>query len=245
VWVGLEHDAVQDISYHGILRCWEEGNRFLGDYDARLLSVHDPDEYLAAAKDASDREARWGDILQAYRALEELRTSGKADAIGVGVKDWRVGQKLVDICDLDWVMIAACFTIYRHEPELTEFIETLRKRGISVINSAVFHGGFLTGGQFFDYRLVDTESGGDADLFRWRDQFYAVCEQFNVTPAEACVAFGVSPPGVVSIALNTSRPKYMAINARLPLAQPDDEFWKAMKRQKLIRADYPYLGVEA
>jgi len=25
VWTGLEHDAVQDISYDGILRCWEEG----------------------------------------------------------------------------------------------------------------------------------------------------------------------------------------------------------------------------
>jgi len=25
VWFGIEHDAVQDISYDGILRCWEEG----------------------------------------------------------------------------------------------------------------------------------------------------------------------------------------------------------------------------
>ena len=50
VWVGLEHDAVQDISYDGILRCWEEGQHFLGGYEARLLSVHDPDEYLAASR---------------------------------------------------------------------------------------------------------------------------------------------------------------------------------------------------
>ena len=51
VWMGLEHDAVQRISYDGILECWDEGCRLLGDaYKPRLASVHDPDEYLAAAK---------------------------------------------------------------------------------------------------------------------------------------------------------------------------------------------------
>ena len=44
-WFGIEHDAVQDISYEGILRCWHEGNELLGHYQAQLVSVHDPDEY--------------------------------------------------------------------------------------------------------------------------------------------------------------------------------------------------------
>ena len=41
----LKHDAVQDISYQGILDCYEQGNTLLGKYQARLVSVHDPDEY--------------------------------------------------------------------------------------------------------------------------------------------------------------------------------------------------------
>lgn len=244
VWVGLKHDAVQDISYDGILRCWEEGNEFLGDYDAQLLSVHDPDEYLSAAKDIADRESRWSDILDAYRALNELRDGGKADAIGVGAKDWRVIEKLLENCDLDWVMIAACFTVYQHEQELIDFLGQLHERGIAVVNSAVFHGGFLTGNEFFNYRVVSRESAEDNDLFEWRDKFFALCAQFGATPAEAAVSFGVSPPGVVSIALNNSQPKYVEINARVATTVLPNEFWIVMKEEGLVRADYPYLGIK-
>ncbi|MFW6250248.1 MAG: aldo/keto reductase, partial [Alkalispirochaetaceae bacterium] len=47
VWKNLRYDAVQSISYDGIIDCWEQGNELLGaPYTAELLSVHDPDEYL-------------------------------------------------------------------------------------------------------------------------------------------------------------------------------------------------------
>ncbi len=68
VWVDLQYDATFDISYDGILRCYEEGCSLLGDYAPQMVSVHDPDEYLAAANDAAEREARWEHILHAYRA---------------------------------------------------------------------------------------------------------------------------------------------------------------------------------
>ena len=66
----MEHDAIQDISYDGILRCYEEGCELLGDYKPQMVSVHDPDEYLAAAADDADREKRMEDIMGAYQALD-------------------------------------------------------------------------------------------------------------------------------------------------------------------------------
>jgi hypothetical protein len=49
-WLGLKNDAVQCISYDGILECWAQGNELLGEgYVCQFLSIHDPDEYLAAA----------------------------------------------------------------------------------------------------------------------------------------------------------------------------------------------------
>lgn len=50
-----------------------------------------------------------------------------------------------------------------------------------MINSAVFNGGFLTGGTFFDYRKVTPES--DPELFAWREKFNTVCAEFDVKPA--------------------------------------------------------------
>ena len=47
VWKDLKYDAVQQISYDGIMGCFDQGNDLLGGYIPQLVSVHDPDEYLA------------------------------------------------------------------------------------------------------------------------------------------------------------------------------------------------------
>ena len=98
-WVNLKNDAVQDISYKGIKECFEQGNELLGRYDSRLASVHDPDEYLSAARDAADLERRRADVLGAYKALSELRDSGKVASIGVGAKGW-IGGLITRVCPI-------------------------------------------------------------------------------------------------------------------------------------------------
>ena len=226
-WFGLEHDAVQRISYEGILECHEEGNRLLGHYEARLVSVHDPDEYLAAADSVADDERRFRDILEAYRALYELKKAGKAEAVGVGAKNWLAIKRLHDAgVELDWVMFANSYTVMRHPAELRRFMEELQRRGVAIINSAVFHGGFLTGGEFFDYRKVTRES--DAALFEWRDRFETICDRFGKTPAETAAAFGRSAPGVVALALSTSQPERVREMVALTKAELSEEFRAAL-----------------
>ena len=85
-WFGMEYDAEQCISNKGILECYHQGNELLGDYKAQLLSVHDPDEYLNAATSEADNTKRYQDILDAYRALAELRESGKRSASASALK---------------------------------------------------------------------------------------------------------------------------------------------------------------
>ena len=108
----LKHDAVQNISYDGIMACYEQGLDLLGgSYNTEIVSVHDPDEYLDAADSAFNREVRFRDILHAYLALKDLKRDGKVKAIGVGAKDWRVIRDIAKRVDLDWVMLATSFTI--------------------------------------------------------------------------------------------------------------------------------------
>ena len=129
--MNLEHDAEQCISYDGILECWEEGCRFLGGrHRPQLASVHDPDDYLAAANSPADRDRRFQDILDAYRALAELKEAGLVQGIGIGAKDWRSIQEIDEHVKLDWVMMANSFTVMNHPPELIEFIASLKERGV-------------------------------------------------------------------------------------------------------------------
>jgi D-threo-aldose 1-dehydrogenase len=232
-WVGIKHDAVQDISYRGILECYEQGCELIGgDYAPQMVSVHDPDEYLAAADGMEDRIARFEDIIEAYQALHELKAGGRVKAVGIGSKDWRVIKEISKLVDLDWVMFACSLTPYRHEAELLEFISELNSDGVSMINSAVFNSGFLVGGEFFDYRRPDPVQ--DAELFSWRNRFLSICKNFDVSPAAACIQYGMRIPGISATALNTSKPGNIERNIKCFEEIIPEEFWNRLEAEKII-----------
>ena len=128
-WVGLKNDATQDISYQGILDCYEEGNALLGEFNARVVSVHDPDEYLAAAVDDADLEKRRSDVLGAYRALQELKEAGEVDSIGVGAKDITAIDWISDHVALDWAMFACSITVKSHNVTARNLLKSWQTRG--------------------------------------------------------------------------------------------------------------------
>lgn len=240
-WFGLKHDAVQDISYDGIRRCWEDGNKLLGNFPAQLVSVHDPDEYLAAATSDIDRSERLEDLLAAYRALVELKEAGEVLAVGVGAKDWKTIQELSTYCSFDWVMFANSFTIMHHPPELVSFIEELSARGTGIINSALFHGGFLLGGDFFDYRRVDPRDPQDTLRLDWRRRFDTLCAEHEVTPFEVGVAFGFAHPAITAVALSSSRASRIDSHLRALKAEIPIELWDALKSAGLVRRDCSFV----
>jgi len=239
-WIGIDHDAEQVISYDGILQCWQQGCELLGQvYSPQIVSVHDPDDYLMAAANQQQRTERFQQIVDAYRALHELKASGAVKAVGVGSKDWTTIRELADSVELDWVMFACSLTVYRHSAELLAFMKQLKKKNVAMINSAVFNAGFLTGGAYFDYHKPDPKK--DRQLFAWREQFLTLCKEFNVSPAVACIQFSLSVPDVVSISLNSSKPQRARENIEAIITNLPKEFWSALKNKGLIKKDYPYL----
>ncbi len=146
-WEELENDCIQTFGYEEIIKCFEQGNELLGGtYKSEVVSIHDPDEYLLASSDAADRKVRLQEISESYKALFDLKSQGKVKAVGIGSKDWKVIRELYESVKFDWVMFANSFTVYNHPKELLQFMDLLDSKGVGIINSAVFHGGFLTGG---------------------------------------------------------------------------------------------------
>lgn len=233
VWKNLKHDAVQKISYDGIMECFEQGNEFLSGYHAQMVSVHDADEYIATAGNARQSEELYEDVLDAYQALYELKKQGKVESIGVGAKDWKVIERIAKDVDLDWIMIANSMTIKRHPGALLDFIAEMDRRGIYVINSAVFHSGFLVGSNYFDYRLIESGNSQSDALLKWREDFFKVCSEFSVTPAQACVQFGLNVPGVKSIALNTTDANRVQSNLAMINTNIPTQFWQELKNRNL------------
>jgi len=241
-WAGLNHDCIQTFGYGGIIDCFEQGERLLGGrYHTELVSVHDPDEYLLSASDPSDRDRRMLEILDSYRALFDLKSEGKVKAVGIGSKDWSVISELYAHVPFDWVMFANSFTILDHSQEIMQFMDRLDRDGVGIINSALFHGGFLTGGDKFDYREVDKASENGKYLLAWRKHFHSLCVEHGIAPGDAALQFGMSHPAIVSVALNTSKPEKMKQNVATLRGKVPGSFWEAMKREGLMDTDYTYL----
>jgi D-threo-aldose 1-dehydrogenase len=235
VWFNLKNDAVQTISYQGIIDCFEQGNALLGGiYQTQFASVHDPDEYLAAAVNAADADKRFQDIVEAYQALQHLKDAGKVQAIGIGAKNWQIIFRIAQVVKLDWIMFANSLTIHAHPQELVSFVADCAAKGIVIINSAVFNGGFLTGSDYYNYSLVNKETLEGKALYAWRDAFYEVCNQFDVLPAEACFNYAFQFSGIQSIALNTSKPEKVAINVAMATKKIPDAFWQMMQSRGLL-----------
>mgnify|MGYP003859563597 CR=1 FL=1 len=239
VWRDLKHDAVQKISYNGILECFEEGNELLQGYSTQLASVHDPDEYLAKASNEEEEKALFEDILEAYRALEDLKKKGLVKGIGVGAKDWKVIPRIYKHIQLDWVMVANSMTLMSHPQELLNFMQELADDGVGILNSAVFHSGFLVGGDYFDYKLIKPDMPEHKAKFVWRDKFFAVCKEFGIAPAHACVQFGLAAPGVTSVALSTTEPEKVKRNVDATVNKLPKEFWTELRNRGLLHEYSP------
>ena len=221
-WAALEYDAVQDISHDGILRCYDEASRLLDGYSIDFVSVHDPDEYIA------DDSTKLNDVTEAYKALFELKAKGAVKAVGIGSKDWRTIKLLWDRgVKFDWAMFACQPTLLVHPPELIEFVELLKKSGVTLVDSAVFNGGFLTGSNMLDYREADPEK--DAAAFAFRDAYIALCKDYSVDPAAPAVEYAYRL-GFDSVALNTSSPKRILQNAAYASTKAPDEFWTKLSK---------------
>lgn len=242
IWHNLKYDAIQNISYQGILECYEQGNQLLNGYKAQLVSVHDPEEHIASAHSESEKDKRYNDIIEAYRALTELKNRNEVKAIGIGSKDWKIIERVANDVNLDWVMIAARMTIQSHPEEIVKFMEQLNKRGITVINAGIFNGGFLVGEDYYNYKRMDPLV--DQSLFQWRTKFFQLCEKYNIKPVQACFTFGITAPGVTSIALNIPNVEYVKENMRMATAGTaiiPSSFWTEMKTEGLIETNYSYL----
>ena len=208
---------------------------------ADLVSIHDPDEYLFAALNNKDRVKRLEDLMESYRALFDLKKEGKVKAVGIGSKDWQIIKELYEHVPFDWVMLANSFTVYHHPPELLEFMDQLNKDGVGIINSAVFHGGFLTGGELFDYQDISPDSEKGKQIYPWREKFREVCRRHEVEPGDACIHFSLSHPGIVSMALNTSKPAKMNRNVEILSRKIPSEIWHELKQEGLINNGYQYI----
>ena len=79
-----------------------------------------------------------------YGALDNLRASGAVKAIGPGINEWDVAEKLARAGDFDMFLLAGRYTLLEQEA-LTSFLP-LCEKNIAVVVGGPFNSGILATG---------------------------------------------------------------------------------------------------
>lgn len=201
---------------------WEKSCRLLGSaYQPKLLSISDANE-------------------SAWQAVSELKAAGLLLGAGMVARDFDSLSSLTP--SVDWVVLAGGFTLMRHPAERLASMAEVTARQIPIVVSGVFERRFLLGSNRLDGRVLSADDPADRSLLTWRTSFAALCHGHGVTPAQACIQFALSGPGVVAVILNSSHSDRVAENVGCVQRLVPDLFWASMKEEGLLAADYPYLG---
>ncbi|GLZ32820.1 oxidoreductase [Lentzea sp. NBRC 105346] len=216
---------VRDYSADGVKRSLESSLERLGTDRVEIVYIHDPDEYWEEA------------VSQAYPALEELRSQGVVDAIGVGMNQWEMPERFVRETDIDVVMLAGRYTLLE-QTALTTFLPLCEERGVSVVACGVFNSGLLSRAVVPDAAKYNYEDA-PSELVERARSIAAVCERHGVTLPQVAIQFAFGHPAVVSVVIGSRTAEQMHGNAAYFSAAIPAELWDDLRSEGLLGAEVP------
>ena len=227
---------VFDYTYDGVMRSYEASRTRLDIENADVLLVHDVDVFSQGNQEASDAKVRELFDGGGYRALEELRSAGEIAAIGAGVNEWQVCERLLGLGDFDGFLLAGRYTLLEQEA-LTSFLPKCEERGVGIVVGGPYNSGILaTGpreGAFYNY-----DPAPESILDRVA-RIEAVCKRHGVRLVDAAFQFPLCHPAVLSVIPGGQAVSEMQSNLQAASADIPAELWSELKAEGLVSEDAP------
>lgn len=223
-----------DYSYDGVMASYESSLRRLGQDRLDILFVHDVDVMSHGTRTASDARVRELFDGGGFRAIDELRASGAVRAIGAGVNEWQVCERLLGLGDFDCFLLAGRYTLLEQDA-LDSFLPLCERRGVGIILGGPFNSGILATGPVPGARY-NYEPAEPAILERVA-RIEAVCLAHGVRLIEAALQFVLGHPVVKSVIPGANGPDQVRANIALLDARVPPSLWSDLKTEGLLRAD--------
>jgi len=226
----MPFDLVFDYSYDGVLRSFEDSLQRLGLAQIDILYAHD----LGRRQHGPDRHAKFMSSFRqgGYRALEELRSSGRVRAIGVGVNEREVLLEAMEWGEWDAFLLAGRYTLLEQAP-LDDLLPRCLRAGISVVIGAPFNTGILAGRASYNYKPPPPEVVARVNAIR------TICESHRVPIIAAALQFPLAHPAVASIlpgprSVEEFEANLMLVHYPIPAA-----LWADLQEANLLHPDAP------
>ena len=226
----LPFQPIFDYSYDGIMRSFEASQQRLGLDRVDFLLVHDIGEMTHGD---AENTRHFAELKKGgYRALQELRSTGVVQAIGLGVNEIKACQDALEIGDWDVFLLAGRYTLLEQHA-LDGLLPECAARGVSIILGGPYNSGILVGGTTWNY-----DTAPKAVLERVA-ALQTCANDHHVPLPAAALQFPLAHPSVVSVIPGLRNCTELQqtldwVQTSIPVA-----FWHDLQNQGLLHPDAP------
>jgi len=229
----LPFTPVYDYTYDAIMRSFEDSLQRLGLDRIDILLAHDIGEFQHGAADSARYFSQLAD--SGYKAMDELRASGRIKAIGLGVNENQVCMDALQIGQWDTFLLAGRYTLLEQTP-MDDLIPACRASGTTLIIGGPFNSGVMVGREMWNYAKAPE------DVLAQVRKIYAICADNNVDPPVAALQFPLANPMVSSVIPGAkSVAEFRGILEWAAQSTPP-QLWVDLQSAGLIHADAPLPG---
>lgn len=226
----LPFTPVYDYSYDGIMRAYADSQQRLGLERIDILLAHDIGE-MQHGKELND--VYFAQLAKdGYKAMDELRASGDIKAIGLGVNEAEICERVMDIGHWDCFLLAGRYTLLEQDP-LDGLIPKCVAAGTSLIVGGPFNSGILVGREMWNYAKAP------ADVVERVRKIGDVCADHGVELPVAALQFPLAHPVVSSVIPGARNGAEFAGILKWAAISTPAGLWSDLQSAGLIRADAP------
>ncbi len=236
-FVNVPQKRIQfDYSYDGVMRSYEDSRARIGIDNADILLIHDVCAFSQGSQEMSDQRVRELFDLGGYKALSELRAAGEIAAIGAGVNEWQVCQRLLELADFDGFLLAGRYTLLEQEA-LETFLPLCEARDVGIILGGPYNSGILATGAVPGAKYNYGEA--PPPIVTRVNQIEAVCQDHDTPLIAAALQFVLGHPSVKTVVPGASNAAEVAANVALLERPIPAGLWSDLRSRGLIRPDAP------
>jgi D-threo-aldose 1-dehydrogenase len=228
-------EPVFDYSHDAILSSHEASLRRLGLNRVDLLLAHD----LGTATHGDEADRHTAIFLKGgYIAMRRLKSEGRVSAIGIGVNEIAICERLLDEVALDVILLAGRYTLL--EQGALPLLDRCAALGVQVIVGGPFNSGLLvetSGPRHYNYEAAPPE------ILERVERLASLCAAHRIDLPAAALAFPLAHPAVACVLPGFASPAQVDQFAAWRNQAIPRSLWSGLRTAGLVEPKAPMPGL--
>ena len=231
----MPFDTHYDYTYDGIMRSFEDSIQRLGLSELDILLVHDIGEDTHGNKDPYYYQQL---VSGGYKALDQLRSQGLIKAVGLGVNETQICERVMSLGQFDCFLLAGRYSLLEQDA-LDSLFPKCYQHDASIILGGPYNSGILATGVNGKHVPHYNYEPAPENIINKVREIENVCTQFEVPLAAAALQFPLGHEVVATVIPGMGSEHRVVKTVELFLHDIPTEFWSTLKQKGLLREDAP------